>query len=165
MEETICFSSMVTPGNGITSEPVAMMMFLASSVCSPPLPVISDLAAAQEAPGALHIGNLVLLEQELDALGEIAHHLVLARQHRRQIEHHIADLDAVRPQMLRRFLVEVRGLQQRLRGNAADIEAGAAEAPRFSTQAVFSPSCAARIAATYPPGPPPMTTTSKFSLP
>src|SRR5260221_8652854 len=30
-----------------------------------------------------------------------------------------------------------------------------------STQAVFMPSCAARIAATYPPGPPPSTITSK----
>src|SRR6267142_4772428 len=29
-----------------------------------------------------------------------------------------------------------------------------------SMQAVARPSCAARIAATYPPGPPPMTTTS-----
>ena len=33
-----------------------------------------------------------------------------------------------------------------------------------STQAVPSPSCAARIAATYPPGPAPMTTTSKLSM-
>lgn len=32
-----------------------------------------------------------------------------------------------------------------------------------STIAVFSPSCAARIAATYPPGPAPSTTTSKCS--
>src|SRR2546427_2558857 len=39
--------------------------------------------------------------------------------------------------------------------------AGLPSAPRHSsTQAVFSPSCAARIAATYPPGPPPITTTS-----
>mmetsp|Transcript_15207 Transcript_15207/g.37809 ORF Transcript_15207/g.37809 Transcript_15207/m.37809 type:complete len:344 (-) Transcript_15207:426-1457(-) len=35
-------------------------------------------------------------------------------------------------------------------------------APRFSTQAVESPSCAALIAHTYPPGPPPTTTTSNF---
>ncbi len=31
-----------------------------------------------------------------------------------------------------------------------------------SMQAVANPSCAARIAAMYPPGPPPITTTSKF---
>ena len=31
---------------------------------------------------------------------------------------------------------------------------------RISMQAVFMPSCAARMAATYPPGPPPMTTKS-----
>src|SRR5258708_2992631 len=33
----------------------------------------------------------------------------------------------------------------------------------FSTMAVFSPSCAARIAATYPPGPEPLLTTSNLS--
>ena len=36
-------------------------------------------------------------------------------------------------------------------------------APRPSTQATLSPSCAALMAATYPPGPPPMITTS-FTL-
>ena len=37
--------------------------------------------------------------------------------------------------------------------------------PRDSTQAVLSPSCAALIAQTYPPGPPPITITSKlFSI-
>jgi hypothetical protein len=35
--------------------------------------------------------------------------------------------------------------------------------PRFSMQVVLSPSCAALIAATYPPGPPPSTTTSLSS--
>src|SRR5439155_18946930 len=35
-------------------------------------------------------------------------------------------------------------------------------AGHFSTRAVFSPSCAARMAATYPPGPLPMTVTSKL---
>src|SRR5262249_21786393 len=34
----------------------------------------------------------------------------------------------------------------------------------FSTQATFMPSCAARIAAVYPPGPDPMTTRSKVPL-
>src|SRR5690242_20108030 len=36
--------------------------------------------------------------------------------------------------------------------------------PRLSMQALFSPSWPARMAALYPPGPPPMTTTSKLSL-
>ena len=35
-------------------------------------------------------------------------------------------------------------------------------APLDSTQAVFKPSCAALIAHTYPPGPPPITKRSKF---
>ena len=36
--------------------------------------------------------------------------------------------------------------------------------PLDSTQAVFKPSCAARIAQTYPPGPPPITIKSKLSI-
>ena len=50
--------------------------------------------------------------------------------------------------------------QQRLRRNAADVDAGAAQRLVHLDADGERPSCAARIAATYPPGPPPMTTTS-----
>ena len=36
--------------------------------------------------------------------------------------------------------------------------------PRISTHAVFRPSCPALMAATYPPGPPPITTRSYCSI-
>jgi hypothetical protein len=62
-------------------------------------------------------------------------------------------------------------LQQGLRGDAADVGAGAGQAQdrpvsffHSSMQAVWKPSWAARMAATYPPGPPPITTTSNFLL-
>src|SRR6185312_1775374 len=71
--------------------------------------------------------DLVLVEQEFDALGEVGDDLVLAAHHRRQIDGGAIDLDSVRREPVRRLLVEVRGLQQRLRRDAADIEAGAAE--------------------------------------
>lgn len=36
--------------------------------------------------------------------------------------------------------------------------------PLFSTHATFKPNCPAFIAATYPPGPPPIITKSNYSL-
>ena len=51
------------------SEPVAMMMFFASSVCTPASRLHFDLAAALERGVALDPLHLVLLHQELDALG------------------------------------------------------------------------------------------------
>ena len=49
--------------------------------------------------------------------------------------------------------------QDRLGGDAGLVQAAPAQSP-FSTTAVLIPSCAARIAATYPPGPEPITTQS-----
>jgi hypothetical protein len=86
-----------------------------------------NLVPAEQARRALDVGDLVFVEQELDALGEVGDDLVLAAHHRRQVERRAVDLHAVRRQPVRRFLVKVRGLQQRLRGNAADIEAGPAK--------------------------------------
>ena len=44
------FSSTSTPASGMTSEPVAMMMFFASSIRSPPSPVTATLPAAAIRP-------------------------------------------------------------------------------------------------------------------
>jgi hypothetical protein len=49
---------------------------------------------------------------------------------------------------VRGFLEQLGRVEQRLGRNAADVEAGAAKRLAASAQAVFSPSCAARIAAT-----------------
>ena len=124
------FSSIATPGSGATSEPVAMTMFFVSSVCFVPSCAVDlDLARRGDAAGAEEGVDLVLLEQELDALDVAVDALVLERHHRRQIE-----LRRRRPRCPSRrsgapaSSNSSRGVQQRLRGDAADVEAGAADA-------------------------------------
>ena len=70
---------------------------------------------------------LGLLEQEFDALGELAHHLGLLRHHGGQIEFDLG-LDAQLGEIGLGFVEALAGMQQRLGGNAADVQAGAAEA-------------------------------------
>ena len=70
--------------------------------------------------------GFVLAKKKLDALGELAHHLVLLRHHRRQIEFDLR-LDADTGEIAMRFMEAFAGMQQRLGRDAADIEAGAAE--------------------------------------
>ena len=118
-----------TPGSGITSEPVAMTMFLASSVCSPP-PSASRRPCRRPAaaPAPLTIGRpCSCLNRNSMPLVRSSTTLSLRASIAGRSSATPADLDAVRRQMRRRLLVELRGLQQRLRGDAADIEAGAAE--------------------------------------
>ena len=63
------FSSISTPGRRATSEPVAMTMFFVSSVCVlPSAPFTSTLPGATMRPVPMKRVDLVLLEQELDAL-------------------------------------------------------------------------------------------------
>ena len=72
-----------------------MTMFFVSS--SSRLAVVAlhlDLAGAKHAARALIGVDLVLLEQERDALGVAVDRLVLELQQRRQIELRLADLDA-----------------------------------------------------------------------
>ncbi len=76
---------------------------------------------------ALQPGDLVLLEQHLDAAGQLVDDLVLARLHLRHVHLRAGHRDAVHGELVRHALVILRGLQQRLGGNAADVEAGAAE--------------------------------------
>ena len=47
--------------------------------------------------------------------------------HRREVEPTLADLDAVRGELVLRAVKELGGLEQRLRRNAAGVQAGAAE--------------------------------------
>ena len=70
--------------------------------------------------------DLVLLEQELDALDVALDALVLEGHHLLQIERRLADLDAEVGEMVLGLLEHCGGVQQGLRGNAADVEAGAA---------------------------------------
>ena len=87
VEETIVFSSMAMPGMAATSEPVAMTMALASSVCVPPL-LAGDLDLAwRDDPGrAVKRLDLVLLQKKLDALHIALHPFVLEGEHGGEVE-------------------------------------------------------------------------------
>ena len=86
-----------------------------------------DLAAALERGETRDRGDLVLAQQARDPAGQGAHHLVLAREHLAQVEPQVARLDAVGGQEVAQVVVVVGGVQQRLRGDAPDVQAGAAE--------------------------------------
>src|SRR5690606_1250145 len=76
---------------------------------------------------ALQPVDLVLPEEELDALDVGLDHLVLVGEHGLQVELDLADLDPEAGERVLRLLELLAGLQERLGGNAADVEAGAAE--------------------------------------
>ena len=85
-----------------------------------------DLAGRGDARFADNRFGLVLLEQEFDALGQFADDLVLVCHHGREIETDLR-LDAELGEILARFLEQLAGVQKRLGGDAADIQAGAAK--------------------------------------
>ena len=70
-------------------------MFLASRICLPASRGDFDLAGAGQAAVALDHVDLVLLHQELDALGVLGDDLVLAVEHQREIQARILAVDAV----------------------------------------------------------------------
>ena len=87
-----------------------------------------DLAAAGEPAAALDPGDLVLLEQQLDAAGEALDDLVLAGLHLGHVEadDRLAEGEAPFLPGLG-DLQRMRMLEQRLGGDAAPVQAGAAE--------------------------------------
>jgi hypothetical protein len=96
-------------------------------IAIPDLDLIS-VSAGNKATAAVHRGDLVLAEQQADAAGEGIDDLVFARQHGGDVDRHILYGDAVFAELVQRALVILRGLKQRLGGDAADVQAGAPEA-------------------------------------
>ena len=88
-----------------------------------------DALLAGQARGALDPVDLVLLEEHLDAAGEARHHLVLAGVHGHHVDADAGAVDAGEAPFLGalRHLQRVRVFEQRLGGNAAPDQAGAAE--------------------------------------
>ena len=127
VEETICFSSISTPGSGTTSEPVAITMFLASSVCfAPSAAVTSTSPGALIVPAPMKASILYFLSRKptpltLAATVSSLCFIIAVRSS--------FGLPTITPKAasscvgLGEFL---RSLEQRLRRNAADVEAGAA---------------------------------------
>ena len=86
-----------------------------------------DVARRRDATLALQPVDLVLPEQEGDAVDVSGDGVVLVLHHRAKIELGRRDDDAERAQPVARLLEHFGGVQQRFRGNAADVEAGPAE--------------------------------------
>ena len=86
-----------------------------------------DLAGRGDAADAVHGIDLVLLEQEGDAFDVAVDARVLELHHGGKVELRRADVDAHLVEHVAGLFIELGGMQQRLRRNAADVEAGAAE--------------------------------------
>ena len=86
-----------------------------------------DLAGPGDAPDTREGVDLVLLEQEGDAFDVAVDALVLELHHGGQIELRLTELDAHLVEQVAGFFEQLGRMQKRLRGNAADVEAGAAE--------------------------------------
>ena len=71
--------------------------------------------------------NLVLTEQELDALGVLRNDIELARHHRAQVDARVVGDHAVFGPMQSQPLEVLGRLQQRLGRNAAHVDTGAAQ--------------------------------------
>ena len=86
----------------------------------------ADFSRALVAAPALHPLDLVLLEQELDAFGVLVDDFFFARQHVGPVDLHPADF---KTQFSAIFdvVVDIRVMQQHFGGNAADVQAGAAQ--------------------------------------
>ena len=124
---TITLPSNSTPGSERASEPVANMMCVAST--SVILPVVFDLPRAParpSGPSPACVSTLFLRKRNSMPLACLLTMLFLARQHRRPIELELGDLDAEFLGVLER-VVDFGVVQQHLGGNAADVQAGAAE--------------------------------------
>ena len=80
---------MSTPGSGVTSEPVAMMMFFVAMMVAFPDPgVTSTVPGAVMVPRPFDPVDFVFLHQEIDAFNGIADNGILMRHHGLEIEFH-----------------------------------------------------------------------------
>ena len=95
------------------------------------LPVIGgdgDAVGVDERAPAVDLGDLVLLHQEVDALGHPIRYLAAARERLAVVEGHLA-LDAVDVGLLEDDVRQLGVAQQRLGRDAADVEADTAPVP------------------------------------
>ena len=119
-------SSMAMPGTPATSDPVAMAMDLVSTSCfSPLMKVTSTLPGPMMRPVPWKWSILFFFKQKRDAIDIALHALILEGEHGGKIELGL-HLDAHGGEAVAGFGIGLAGMEQRLGGDAADIEAGAA---------------------------------------
>jgi len=87
-----------------------------------------DLEPRQQPAMPLQRRHAGGLEQREDSLGALLDDTRLALLHGGDVELHLAELDAVGLELVLGAMHQLGGLQQRLGGNAAGVQAGAAEA-------------------------------------
>ncbi len=83
------------------------------------------LARAGESAASGVAGDLVFLEQPVNAPGKRFDHALLAVHHGVEVERHLFDLDAVNREAIARFGVKLARLQKRLAWDATDSQASA----------------------------------------
>ena len=86
-----------------------------------------DGFARQQAAASGEPVDAVGFEELFDAAGELFDDVVFAGNHRGDVEFDVAGADAVRGEVVPRFFVEGGAFEQRFGGDAADVQAGAAE--------------------------------------
>ncbi|EKE16659.1 MAG: hypothetical protein ACD_10C00868G0001 [uncultured bacterium] len=87
------------------------------------LPELAFLAHKRTVAG--QESNLILFQQHFDAGGQLIDHAILARLHDRHVDRRLANFDALGFKAVPRLLEQVRGMQQGLRRNTANVQAGA----------------------------------------
>jgi hypothetical protein len=86
-----------------------------------------NITARNDPPLPDQVFDLVLAKQIPDAAGHFLHDVVLERHHDRQIDGGILRLDAAVGEMMLEIVKPIRTVEQRLGGNAADVQARAAQ--------------------------------------
>ena len=148
VESTIRFWSTSTPASGAGSEPVAMTIAPGSSVVTAP-----SVGGRPRPCRARRGAPAPLIQSTLFFLNRNSTPLVSWRDRSRPSASSSpagsasASTSMPKPaKSLPASLEEFGGVQQRLGGDAADVEAGAAQGRALSTQAAFRPSWPARMA-------------------
>ena len=140
-----------------------------------------DLVLISKGASTLDVLNTILLQEELDALGQSSDCGILRLHELLQVEGHVADLDTAVFCVVLDRVVDVRVVEEGLGRDATDVEAGATQSPALFNAGdllrrgktletglhdacvilnTFRPSWPALMAATYPATPPPMMTRS-----
>lgn len=110
-----------------------------------------DGVGINERTGTLEVVDTVLLEQELNTLGETFNRCVLGLHHLGEVELDIADLDTALLGIVKNLVVEMGVAEERLRRDTADVQAGTAEGSALlDTRGLPGCSVSMRIATARP---------------
>ena len=130
VESTMRWPSNFAIGSSIGVEPVASTTCCACENLDAGIRRDLDAIAGEQLAAALEARDAAGLEHRLDARRQLLDDAALARLHRFDVDAEPGDMNAVRLELGMRAVIELRGLEQRFRRNAADVQARAAEEAR-----------------------------------